>query len=55
VITSEKEKVFRILDFIGKHEGDAFNGLFSAVDIVAEKEVVLVAGVTAVLEKFYKV
>ena len=53
MIAPEKEKVFRVLDFIGEHERDTFDGLFSAVDIVTEKEVVLVAGVATVLEKFY--
>jgi hypothetical protein len=55
VVASQQEKVFRVLDFIGQHEGDALDGLFSSIDVVSEEEVVLVARVAAVLEQFYQV
>lgn len=40
VISSEDEKVFGVLDFVGEEKAYDFDGLFSAVDVVSQEEIV---------------
>lgn len=50
MITPKKEEVFRVFDFISKHERDALNGLFSSINIITKEEIVLITRITTVLE-----
>lgn len=40
VVTAKEEEVFREFDLVAEQEEDGFEGLFAAVDIVAEEKVV---------------
>jgi len=40
VISSQQEKVFRVLDLVAEEKNNRFDGLFPAVNVVAEEEVV---------------
>jgi hypothetical protein len=40
VISSKNKKVFGILDFVREEQGDNFNGLLTAIHIVAKEEIV---------------
>ena len=51
VVASEQEKVFRVLDLVGKQQRDHLERLLAAVDVVAEEEVVGLIRVRAVAGK----
>ena len=55
MISSQKEEVLRVLDLVGEHKGNTLNGLFSSINIIAEEEVVLIPGITTILEELDKV
>ena len=40
MISSQQEKVFRVLDLVAEEKNNRFDGLFPAVNVVAEEEVV---------------
>lgn len=40
VVAAEDEEVFGVFYFVGEEEADYFEGLFAAVDVVTEEEVV---------------
>ena len=40
VVSSEDEKVFRVLDLVGQQEADGLERLFPSIDVVSEEEVV---------------
>ena len=40
MVSSEQEKVFWVLDLVAEEENNRFDGLFPAVNVVAEEEVV---------------
>ncbi len=40
VVTSENEKIFRILDLIRKQKTDDFKRLFSSINVVSEKKII---------------
>ena len=50
MVTPEEEEVLGVLNLVGEHETDAFDRLFSSVNVVTEEKVVLVARVSAVLK-----
>jgi len=50
VVTSEQEKVLRVLNFVAEEEADGLNGLLSSVDVVAKEEVVGLGREPAVLK-----
>lgn len=51
VVTAENEKVFRVLDLVGKEETDGLERLLSAINVIAEEEIVGLWGEAAVLEQ----
>ena len=51
MVASEHEEVLRVFDFVGEHEADGFDRLFSSVNIVAKEEVVGISGKSCVLEE----
>lgn len=55
VVTAENEKVLRVLDLVRKEKAYRLHALLSAVDIVAEEQVVRVRREATVLEKTQKV
>lgn len=55
MVSPQQEEILWVLDFVGKHERDAFDGLFSSVDIVSQKQVILVPRISTVLEQLYEV
>ena len=55
MVASEHKEIFWIFNFVCKHEADGFDGLFSAVDIVAEEEIVGLSGKSCVFEEFDEV
>ena len=40
VVAPQQEKVFGVLDLVGKEQAGDFDGLLSAVHVVAQKEIV---------------
>jgi len=40
VVSAEEEKVFGVLDFVGKQEADNFQRLFPAIHVVSEEQVI---------------
>ena len=55
VVTTQQEKVFGILDLVGKHEANSLQRLLSSVDIVTEEEVVGVRRESTILEQSQKI
>lgn len=55
MVSPEEEEVLRVLNLVGEHETDAFDWLFSSVNVVTEEKVVLVARVSAVLKELDQV
>ena len=55
VVAAEEEEVLGVLDLVGEEEADGLDGLLAAVHIVAQEEVVDVAGEAAELEQFEEV
>ncbi len=55
VIPPQQKEVFRVLDLISQHERNAFDGLFSSINIIAEEEIVLIAGIATVFEELDQV
>jgi len=51
VVAAEDEEVFWVLYFISEEEADYFEGLFAAVDVVAEEEVVGFGGEASIFEQ----
>lgn len=51
VISSEKEEVLRVLDFVCQKKADGFETLLSSVNIVSEEKVVCLWRETSILEK----
>jgi hypothetical protein len=49
VVAPEHEEVLWILDFVGEHEADSLDGLFSPINIVAQEEVVRISWKSCVL------
>ena len=50
MVPSQEEEVLGILDLIGEEKADGFEGLFAAVNVIAEEEVVGLGWITAVFE-----
>ena len=55
VITSQDEKVLRILNLVGQEQADGFKRLLASVDVVPKEEVVCFRGETTVFEEAEKV
>lgn len=55
MVTPEEEEVLRVLNLVGQHETDAFDRLFSSVNVVTEEKVVLVTRVSSVLKELDQV
>jgi hypothetical protein len=55
VIASKQEEIFRVLDLVGKQQAYGLQGLFSAVNVVAQEEVVRIGWEAAILEKAKKI
>lgn len=55
MIASEEEEVLWVFDLVGEHEADGLDGLFAAVDVIAQKEVVGLSGEAGVLEELDEV
>ena len=51
VITSQYEKVFRILNLVGQEQADGFKRLLASVDVVPEEKVICFRGKTTVFEE----
>jgi hypothetical protein len=51
VISSQDEKVERIFDFISEKETNGLQVLFTAINIVSQKEIVLLRRITSALKK----
>ena len=52
MVASQHEEVFWVFDLVGEHEADSFDGLFAAVDIVAQEEIVGLSWKSCVFEEF---
>ena len=55
MISSEDEKVFRVLDLVCEEKAYSFEGLFTPVDVVAEEEVIGFWWEAPILEESQKV
>jgi len=55
MVPTEKEKVFRVLDFVGEKEAYSFQRLLSTIHIVPQKEIVCFRGKATVLKESQKV
>lgn len=55
MVAPEQEEVLGVFDLVGEHEADGLDGLFSAVDVVAQEEVVGLPGEAGVLEELDEV
>lgn len=55
MVSSQDEKVFRVLDFIRQQQADSFKGLLASVDIVTEEEIIGFGGETTVLKETQQV
>ena len=55
MIASEHEKVFRILNFVGQEEAYGFDGLFSSIHIVTQKQIVRLPWETSIFKKLDQV
>lgn len=55
MVAPEHEKVFRILNFVGQEQADGFNGLFSSIHIVAQKQIVSLSRETSVFKQLDQV
>ena len=51
MVATEKEKVFGIFDFVSEKKTDCFQGLFAAVHVIAQEEVVGLGWEAPVLEQ----
>ncbi len=51
MVPAQEEKVLGVLDFVGEQETDRFDRLLTAIDIVAEEEVIGLGWKTPVLEQ----
>jgi hypothetical protein len=51
VVAPENEKVFRVLDLVGKEETDSLERLLPPIDVVAEEKIVCFWREPAILEK----
>jgi hypothetical protein len=55
VVTAQEEEVFGIFDLVAKQEEDGLETLLSAIDIVAQEEVVCARGEPTHLKETYEV
>lgn len=55
VIAPQEEEIFRVLDLISQKQGDALNGLFSSIYVIAQKQVILVTWKAAILKQLDQV
>jgi hypothetical protein len=51
VVSSEKEEVLWVFDFVSEEEADSFQGLLSSIDVVSKEQVVGLWRKGAVLEE----
>jgi hypothetical protein len=51
VVAAEEEKVLRVLDLVGKQQGNRLQGLLASVHVVPQEQVVGIRGEPAVLEE----
>lgn len=50
MVSSQDEKVFRVLDFIRQQQADSFKRLLASIDIITKEEVIGFGGETTVLK-----
>lgn len=50
MISSQDEKVFRVLDFIRQQQADSLKRLLASIDIITKEEVIGFGGETTVLK-----
>jgi hypothetical protein len=55
VVAAQEEEVFGVLDLVAEQQHHGLDGLLAAVHIVAQEEVVLFGGESAVVEDFEQV
>ena len=55
MVAAQDEEVLGVLDLVGEQQADRLEGLFAAVDVVAEEEVVCFGWEAAVLEQSQQV
>ena len=55
MVAAKHEKVLRIFDLITHHQTHCFNGLFSAIDIISEEEIVRLRREPTILKKTQKI
>ena len=55
VVSPQEEEVFGVLDLVAEEEDDGLDGLLAPVDIVPQKQIVLVGRVTSIVEYFQQV
>ena len=55
VVSPQEEEVFGVLDLVAEEEDDGLDGLLAPVDIVPQKQIVLVGRVTPIVEYFQQV
>lgn len=55
MVSSQDEKVFRVLDFIRQQQADSLKRLLAAVDIVTKEKIIGFGGETTVLKETQQV
>lgn len=50
MVSSQDEKVFRVLDFIRQQQADSLKRLLASIDIITKEEVIGFGGETTVLK-----
>lgn len=55
MVSAEEEKILGEFQFIAKQQHDAFDRIFTPVDVIPNKKIIGVAGVPAVLEDLQQV
>ena len=51
MVSSQKEEIFRILDFVWQKKNDTLDRMFSSIDIVSQEKVVWITWLSTSLEK----
>lgn len=55
MVSSQDEKVFRVLDFIRQQQADSLKRLLASVDIVTKEKIIGFGGETTVLKETQQV
>jgi hypothetical protein len=51
MISSQEKKIIWMLDFVGHQEAKAFQGSFTSIDVITQKEIILIGGIANQLKE----